>query len=249
MYKTVIIENDVKQLSLLKRMIRDNCPLLDVAAYVTDVRSVKKILNDTKPELVIVNTAIASLPEFKFIESKISVDFECIFISKGINNSLRDNKNHSVEYLFNPIKPKGLQLVIKKVIQKILDKAFATQKDLILHNTIAVSNNSLQKLAIPTFDGLIFIHLDDIVRFESYGTYTYIYTVKKEKIIASRNIKEFEDILPKNQFFRIHNSHLININRLIKYNKGRGGTITMEDGTRIEVASRRKIDFLNLFQH
>jgi two-component system LytT family response regulator len=140
-------------------------------------------------------------------------------------------------------------LIIQKVILKILDKAVATQKDLILHNTIAVSNNSLQKLAIPSSDGLIFIHLDDIVRFESYGTYTYIYTVKKEKIIASRNIKEFENILPKNQFFRIHNSHLININRLIKYNKGRGGTITMEDGTRIEVASRRKIEFLNLFQH
>ena len=66
--------------------------------------------------------------------------------------------------------------------------------------------------------------------------------------MASKNIKEYEAILPKTHFFRIHNSHLVNINRILRYNKGRGGTVTMEDGTEIEVATRRRSDFLNLFQ-
>jgi two-component system LytT family response regulator len=90
--------------------------------------------------------------------------------------------------------------------------------------------------------------MQEIVRCEANGAYTYIVTSKKEKIIASKNIKEYETILPKTNFFRIHNSHLININRILKYNKGRGGTVTMEDGAQIEVASRRRSEFLNMFQ-
>ena len=87
-----------------------------------------------------------------------------------------------------------------------------------------------------------------LVRCEANGAYTTIYTSKKEKIIASRNIKEYEEMFPKNQFFRVHNSHLVNVNRILRYNKGRGGTLTMEDGTSIEVASRRRNEFINLFQ-
>ena len=99
-----------------------------------------------------------------------------------------------------------------------------------------------------TLEGFVFILMEDIIRCEANGTYTYIFTTKKEKITASRNIKEYEDILPKLNFFRIHNSHLINTNRILRYNKGRGGTVTMEDGTQLEVASRRRSDFLNMFQ-
>jgi two-component system LytT family response regulator len=104
------------------------------------------------------------------------------------------------------------------------------------------------KIAIPTVEGYVFIHMQDIIRCEANGSYTCIHTTKKEKIIASKNIKEYESVLPQNLFFRIHNSHLVNINRMLKYNKGRGGTVIMEDGTEIEVASRRRADFINFFQ-
>ena len=119
--------------------------------------------------------------------------------------------------------------------------------ELLAKNINGNQSSKSKKFAVPTIEGLVFVKMDEIIRFEANGTYTNIYTVKKEKIVASKNVKEFEDILPKNQFFRIHNSHLVNINRLDKYTKGRGGTITMEDGTQIEVASRRKNDFLEIF--
>ena len=94
----------------------------------------------------------------------------------------------------------------------------------------------------------MFIDLENIIRLEAGGSYTNIFTIDKKKITSSKNIKEYEDILPKNKFFRVHNSHIININKLSKYEKGRGGFVILIDGIKIEVASRRKNDFLNIFK-
>lgn len=248
MYKTVLVDSEAKQLVLIKKIIRDTCPLLEIVGEARDIKTTQKLLLDTKPELLILSTHISRQSVFKFLESHISFDFECVFISKDESCSLKAIKFNAVDYLVKPIKPKELEFAIQKATQKIINKSIALQKELILSNAKTAVGINLNKIAIPTLEGFVFIHLDDIIRFESNGTYTYIFTTNKDKIIASRNIKEFEEMLPKTQFFRIHNSHLVNINRLLKYNKGRGGTVTMEDGTQIEVASRRKNQFLNLFQ-
>jgi len=101
-----------------------------------------------------------------------------------------------------------------------------------------------QKMAVPTLTGLVFIPIKDIMRFEAKGSYTTIYLTNKEEIIATRNIKEYEDLLPAAIFCRVHNSHIINLHKIQKYHKGRGGYVIMEDGTNIEVASRRREEFL-----
>lgn len=248
MYKTVIVEGEGKQLVSLRKIINENYPLIDIAGEVTDIRSVQKVISVLKPDLVILNTHLSRVSIFKFLESLSNIEFECIFMSKDDSCSLKAIKYNAVDYLVKPFRSSDLEMAIQKAIQKITKKSIAIQKDLIVGHIHNLTNNNMNKIAIPTLEGFVFIHMEEIIRFESNGTYTYIFTSKKEKIIASKNIKEFEEMLPKTRFFRVHNSHLVNINRLLKYNKGRGGTITMEDGTQIEVASRRRNQFLNLFQ-
>jgi two-component system LytT family response regulator len=97
-------------------------------------------------------------------------------------------------------------------------------------------------------DGFVFMNVEDIIRCEANGAYTNIYSARNEKITASKNIKEYEELLPPSIFCRIHNSHLINLNRIKKYSKGRGGTVIMEDGAILEVASRRRDEFLAMFK-
>jgi two-component system LytT family response regulator len=101
-----------------------------------------------------------------------------------------------------------------------------------------------QKMAVPTVDGLIFINLKEVVRLEAKSSYTQILMDNGEVITATRTIKDYEDILPEALFCRIHNSHIINLFKIEKYNKGRGGYVTLEDGSTIEVASRRRQEFL-----
>ena len=107
--------------------------------------------------------------------------------------------------------------------------------------------NHVEKIALPSSQGLIFHDIHDIVRCEAQRGYTYIYLKSGQKIVSSRNIKEFEDMLPEHLFFRIHNSHLVNLNFISKYLKGRGGNIEMADGTVLEVATRRKDELLARF--
>ena len=109
------------------------------------------------------------------------------------------------------------------------------------------NNVAIKKIAVPTLEGFIFVDSDEIIRFEAKGTYTNIYTGNGRKLISSKNIGEYELQLFGMPFFRIHQSHLINLNKMQRYLKGRGGTVVMEDGTHIEVASRRRNDFIHLF--
>ncbi len=116
-----------------------------------------------------------------------------------------------------------------------------------IHN-FSVNHAKIKKIAVPTLEGYTFIESEEIIRFEAKGTYTNIFTNNGRKITSSKNIGEYEQNLLELPFFRIHQSHLINLNKIQRYLKGRGGTVIMEDGTQIEVASRRKNDFVQIFQ-
>jgi two-component system LytT family response regulator len=105
----------------------------------------------------------------------------------------------------------------------------------------------MEKLALPLKEGLVFHDLKDIVRFEAQKGYTSVYLQSGQKLLSSQSIKEYEDILPESVFYRIHNAHLVNLNFVLKYHKGRGGNIEMSDGTMLEVATRRKDELLARF--
>ena len=104
---------------------------------------------------------------------------------------------------------------------------------------------SNQKMAIPTLSGMTFIYFRDILRFEADGSYTKIILEEGRQIISTRPFREYETMLPDAIFYRIHHSHIVNLNKVREYRKGRGGYIIMEDGTSIEVAIRRREEFLN----
>ena len=248
MFKTVIVESDVKQLNILKKILINSSPQINIVGEVTELSKASDVILNTSPDLVIINLVSQQKKYFDFLEALTPLDFEIIFISNNEKSSLKAIKYNPIDYLISPIKQNELQNAIKKAVQKIADKYVSQQLELLLSNIKSARNINLHKIAVPTLEGFIFIELDHIIRCEANGAYTIIYTINKQKILASKSIKEYEEILPSYQFFRIHNSHLVNINRMMKYNKGRGGSVTMEDGTQIEVATRRRSDFIKMFQ-
>ena len=248
MFKTVIVEIDVKHLNNIKKTLINSSPQINIVGEVVGLSQASEIIFNTVPDLVILNIGTPQKKYFDFLESLAPFDFEIIFISNNEKSSLKAIKYNPIDYIISPIKQNELQNAIKKATQKIADKYVSQQLELLLSNIKSAKNINLLKIAVPTLEGFIFIELDHIIRCEANGAYTIIYTINKQKILVSKSIKEYEEILPSYHFFRIHNSHLVNINRMLKYNKGRGGSVTMEDGTQIEVASRRRTDFLKMFQ-
>jgi two-component system LytT family response regulator len=247
MYRTIIVEDDVKHIRSLKKMVHEHCPQIEIVGEAKNVTDAYKLINELGPDLVFLDIILHKQTAFDLLDKLMPFDFEVIFITSYEKYTLKAIKYAALDYLIKPLVVKELQAATKKAVKRIFEKYVNHQLDLLMTNVKAVQNNLNQKIAVPTVEGFVFIQMQDIIRCEAHGAYTYIFTNKKDKVIASKNIKEYEEILPKNFFFRIHNSHLININRMLRYNKGRGGTVTMEDGTQIEVASRRRGEFLKLF--
>jgi two-component system LytT family response regulator len=200
-------------------------------------------IQTAKPDLVLLDIEMTQGNAFDLLNQLQPINFQIIFVTAFDNYAIRAFKYSAIDYLLKPVDIDDLCAAVERVIQKIQGKSFLDQMQVLLHN-VETFHLSQQKMAVPTLTGLIFIAIRDITRFEAKGSYTTIYLNNGEQIMATRNIKEYEDLLPAVIFCRVHNSHIINLHKIQKYHKGRGGYVIMEDGSSIEVASRRREEFL-----
>jgi len=115
-----------------------------------------------------------------------------------------------------------------------------------LFNNLNNKNPLDKTLALSASDGITFVKMSDILRVEANGRYAKFYLLNKDTIVVSKTLGDFEDILSANQFFRIHDSSIINLNHIKKYIRGDGGTVVLSDNTELDVARRRKDDFVKL---
>lgn len=248
MYKTLIIDDIAGDVKSLKTKIQTCCPLIEIVGTAGNADNAWNAILEMRPDLIFINPILNKKSSLKLLELRQQHHFECIFISTTERHSINAVKFQAIDYLIKPYTAKAVQLAGKNAMQRLMENKISQQADAVARSIKGLRSGAIEKIAIPTLEGFVFIGVSEIVRCEANGAYTIFYTSKKEKVLASKNIKEYEDILPKSTFFRIHNSHIVNLNRIHKYNKGRGGTVVMEDGSHIEVASRRRAYFLELFQ-
>jgi two-component system LytT family response regulator len=242
----VIIDDDQKNLKILRRMLEEFCPEVTVTGEALNSLSGIELIKLKKPDIVFLDIEMPYGNAFELLDQLVPVNFEIIFITAFDEYSLKAFRYSAIDYLLKPVDIEELKAAVRKASEKQLLKNTNERLSNLLSNLLPRQNN-LQKIAVATQDGLIFVSLQHIVRCEASKNYTYIYLQGNKKIIASRNLAEYEELLPQDMFFRIHNSHIINLSYINNYQKGRGGTVVMEDGTAIEVAARRKDEFLALF--
>jgi two-component system, LytTR family, response regulator len=244
--RALIIDDEPKNVRILKKLLEDYCPQVVVTGEAGDARVAYTTIRELKPELVFLDIEMPYGNAFDLLDKLMPVDFEIIFITAFDDYTLKAFKYSALDYLLKPVDIDELKAAVKKTTEKIAGKNINLQLGNLLSN---LKNNqvTLQKIALPSADGIIFINVEEIIRCEANGNYTIIYADSKEKITASKTIKDYEELLPPSIFCRIHNSHIINLNRIKKYHRGRGGFVVMDDGTSIEVASRRRDEFLAKF--
>lgn len=242
MIRTVLVDDEVDSIRVLQKLLEAFCPDVSVVGQADGVESAARLIRATSPDLVILDIEMVQGNAFDLLNQLQPLSFRVIFVTAFDNYAIRAFKYSAVDYLLKPVDIEELRNAISRVAAIPRD-SLAQQMRLLMENVGALQV-SQQKMAIPTITGLIFVPVHDILRFEGKGGYTHIYLGNGEQIVATRTIKDYEDILPEAVFFRIHNSQIINLQKIQKYNKGRGGTVTMEDGSVIEVASRRREEFL-----
>jgi two-component system LytT family response regulator len=181
---------------------------------------------------------------FDILDKLMPVEFEVIFITAFNEYAVKAFRYSALDYLLKPININELKTAVEKALLRISSKSTNLQLKNLIQN-LQSKNEALRKIALPLRDGLIFVTMSDIIRCEASGSYTYLFIKGKEKIISSKSIKEYVELLPDAIFFRVHHSHIINLTEIKKYHRGRGGEVEMSDGALIDVAVRRKEEFLS----
>ena len=248
MIKAIIVDDELGARESLSKMLEKNCKQIEVVAKVDSMLSAFEAITNKEPDLVFLDIEMPNGNAFDLLEKFKNINFNIIFTTAYDHYAIKAIKFSAVDYILKPIDPEELVIAVKRFEEKTsekttLDKQFKT----LLSNVRP--ENKLKKVGIPDGDGLIFINLSDIIRCDSDGNYTFFILTSGKKIIASRTLGEYEQMFADDNFFRVHRSHLINLEHVKKYIKGEGGYVVMSDNSQVEVSRRNKTDFLEKLSH
>lgn len=241
MSKAVIIEDEKKGRIALISMLQKYCNTqITVVGEADSVKSGIEIIRSTEPDVIFLDIHLPDGSGFDLLEKIDVIDFKIIFVTAYDKYAIKAFEFSAVDYLLKPVDPKKLTKAIEKLERS--EKLYELDKKL---EVLLSNKNGFEKVALPALDGIYLVKISDIIRCESESNYTKIYLNSGKRIMVTKTLKEYDEMLSSLRFFRIHQSHLINLKYVEKYSKGEGGTVLMEDGSEVEVARRRKDKFLS----
>lgn len=245
--KAIIVDDEQHCIEALQTMLQKKCPEVAVLGGVNSVRAAKELIDELQPDLVFLDVEMPHQNGFELLKLFDRVHFDVIFTTAFEQYALKAIKFNALDYLLKPFSVKELQDAIQKYRERRnaarMNLPAASPLEMFLQNMRTLQQTH-KKIALPTLNGLVFMPVQNIVRCESTGNYTKIFFTDKKHLLVSRPLKEFEELLTDVDFFRIHNSHLINLQQMQSYIQGEGGFALMSDGTQVEVSRRRKAEFL-----
>ncbi len=242
MIKAIIIDDEQHCVDRVEKLLKPYEDILAVVGTYLTVETGIEGIENLHPEVVFLDVQIHDKTGFDVLKALNHYAFEVIFTTAFEAFAIQAFRFSAVDYLLKPIDEDDFKLAIDKLNTKIEAKDFSKKVNALLGN---ISKKDVQKkITIPTVDGLEFLEVSDIIRCEADVNYTTIFTKDGKKITVSKTLKSFEALLAHCHFFRVHNSHLINLDYIKKYTKGKGGYITLSDNSTVEVSTRRKDDFL-----
>jgi two-component system LytT family response regulator len=237
MHKALIIDDEVRGREMVQALLRKYFqPEIQVVAVAASVDEGVKAIALHHPELVFLDIEMPNASGFELFDRVRSVDFEVIFITAFSDYAIRAFKVNAVDYLLKPVDVDEFKTAVSKAIQKIKEKP--GQHDSLINLLKEFSKPA--KIGLPLNQGSLFISVSEIVRCESSSNYTTIYLDDGKHYLICRTLKEVEDSLAGHKFFRVHRSHLINLEKVTMYSKTDGGIITMSDQARVPVSRNER---------
>lgn len=244
MLTAIIIDDEINGRIALKQKLKDYCPSVNVLAEAENGRVGMDMIQKNNPQLVFLDIEMPEMDGFEMLIHIPEKKFHLVFTTAYDHYAIKAIKYAAFDYLLKPIDIDELKMTIERLSNQPVPNL--TNKKLETLEQNLLTKPFLNKIAIPTLEGLLFFDISHIVHLEAQSNYTMIYFDDHSKLMASRTLKEFEEILPSDIFFRPHNSHIINLQYIKRYLRGDGGQVEMKNGTYILVSRRKKEEFLKV---
>lgn len=245
MLKTIVIDDEPNARQVVKNIIELYCSSAEVIGEAENVEKGIKIINELNPDLVLLDIRMPDGTGFDILKKVNHINFHFIFITAYEQYAIKAIKQSALDYIVKPINTNELIGAIEKAsLTKLRETDQISKVEAFSHNQNSNSND--KRLVLNTQDSIFVVKVNDIISCKADKNYTEVNIDNSKVIIISKTLKEFEEMLDGCGFFRTHQSHLINIKYINRYEKGLGGTIIMQDSSRIPVSSRKKDIFLKV---
>lgn len=238
-YRVVIIEDESKARDELKTLLSDFSEL-EIVGEADTLSKADEVCKSLRPDLVFCDVMLPGGTSLDWLVSLEKVDFDLIFTTSYQEFAIQAFRLAAVDYLLKPLDRTEVEEAVYRFLERKTDQSIPVKQ--LIQNLQLPRERS--KMALPTMSGYQFVEIRDIIRCESDNTYTTFFLRGKSKVLVSRTLKEVETILEPFGFFRVHNSHLINLGEVTEYLRGEGGQVKLSDGSVVDVSRRRKEEFL-----
>mgnify|MGYP000356724469 CR=1 FL=1 len=243
--KVYIVDDEQKAIDTLSKVFTLFFEEVDLVGSAQNITEAYPQILDFKPDLVLLDIEMGKESGFQLLEKFENIDFHVAFVTAYEDFALRAIKFSALDYIIKPANVADLKTLLNKVQQNPKHKQEGQKVKQMFGNFLA-GDKSEHKLTLAVADGYEFIKVDDILYLKADGSYTILVLKNAQKRTTSKNLKHFEGILSEYGFFRIHNSTIINLKYIQRFNKTAGGSVVMDNQAEFSISKSRKEEFMNV---
>lgn len=233
--KAVLIDDEISNLENLQAILEKHCPQISIIAKCQTVSEAVSAIQHNLPDIVFLDIQMGADTGFDVLKLLPQRSFEVIFVTAYDQYGIQAIKFAALDYLLKPIDVEELLSAVHKAEQKVAAKVKTSQLDFLIQQLIQ-PNTSISNIALPMQGEIRYVALTDIIRCEADNTYTHFYLANAEKLLVSKPLKEYADLLGPPGFLRTHQSHLVNPNFVKSWLKEDGGVLLLISGEKIPVS-------------
>ena len=239
MIKTVLVDDEINALDALEWKINRYVKDLQITKCNSPVKAIE-IIEKEKPDLVFLDIDMPEMDGFSMLKQLSNINFDLIFTTAHDEFALKAIKVSAIDYLLKPVDKDELITAVEKVRESRKDNALEDKLHLLFNNI----NGKNDKISIAADGKIYLLDKDDVIMLKSDKSYTTIFMVNDKKIVVSKTLKEVEKKFEYSEFFRVHNSYLINVNHVKEYLKSMGGELIMSNGMSASISRNKKNELL-----
>jgi two-component system, LytTR family, response regulator len=247
MLNAVIIDDEKDSRDILANYLSKYCPEVKVCGFGESVATGLEAIARHKPEVVFLDIEMPYGNGFDLLEKSHPVNFETVFVTAFDNYAIQALNQSAAYYLLKPIDIDELVKAVQKIADERRANGYLQHSRVLLDNIRMANSPRAQKIMLPTLEGFEVVPVASILYCEAVDNFTRFYFDDRKELLICRTLKHYEEVLKVHSFFRIHRSHLVNPEFVIRYSKGKGGFVTMKNNKELEVSANKKSEFLDLF--